>query len=317
MYKRQELYSTKQIVATTCLGATHPMFKHRRFDYCIVDEASQVLHPVCLGPLFFANKFVLVGDTKQLGPVTKSPEARQLGIDESLLSHLDSAGAIVELKIQYRMNSEIMRLANTLTYDGVLQCGSQTIADSTLKVPLQCDIETPWLKKVLTSSLEYSALFLNTEKISTSQTFDSIGHVKNESEAALVVYIVQVLLRAGVKNTDIGVIAPYRNQVVLISTRLGECEVEVNTVDQYQGRDKSVIIVSFVRTSVSKLSESAGILADTRRLNVAITRAKHKLIFIGNLHALLNYAPLAGLIFNLHSHQVVELPKSCHEDLIL
>ncbi|CAH1801027.1 unnamed protein product [Owenia fusiformis] len=100
----KDFYSSKNIVATTCLGATHPIFGQRKFDVCIIDEASQVLQPTCFGPLFCSKKFVLVGDPQQLPPVVQNKASRELGMSESLFLRLDPTGATYELNLQYRMN---------------------------------------------------------------------------------------------------------------------------------------------------------------------------------------------------------------------
>jgi DNA replication ATP-dependent helicase Dna2 len=111
-----------------------PLFSRRRFDYCIVDEASQILQPICLGPLLFADTFVLVGDHYQLPPLIKHYLAREQGMEESLFKRLCEAhpDAVTTLHHQYRMNQDIMSLSNTIIYDGRLRCGSLTVATAIL-----------------------------------------------------------------------------------------------------------------------------------------------------------------------------------------
>jgi DNA replication ATP-dependent helicase Dna2 len=117
------------------------LFSRRTFDVCIVDEASQITLPTCLGPLRFADKFVLVGDHFQLPPLVRSKEARKGGLDNSLFRRLCEAQlqrepeAIVNLNYQYRMNEEIMLLSNQLIYSGRLKCGSQEVAQRALVLP--------------------------------------------------------------------------------------------------------------------------------------------------------------------------------------
>ncbi|KAI4886215.1 hypothetical protein NFI96_005228 [Prochilodus magdalenae] len=222
----ENLYNKELVVATTCMGVKHPIFSRRRFDFCIVDEASQISQPVCLGPLFYAQRFVLVGDHQQLPPIVQNAEARALGMDESLFKRLEHhKEAVVQLNVQYRMNSVIMSLSNALMYEGRLECGSERTASALLQLPCK---EVPALETV--------------EK----------GGVSNHTEAILVHALISLLLKAGCRASDIGVIAPYRQQLKTISNLLAGAEfkaVEVNTVDKYQGRDKSVIIVSFVRSN--------------------------------------------------------------------
>lgn len=114
-----------------------PLFSRRKFDYCIVDEASQITLPTCLGPLRFAEKFVLVGDHYQLPPLVRSRDAKKAGFDVSLFrllseKHID---CVVDLTEQYRMNEDIMHLSNQLTYEGKLVCGSEEVAKRCLEIP--------------------------------------------------------------------------------------------------------------------------------------------------------------------------------------
>jgi hypothetical protein len=122
------------IVATTCLGVSHALFQQRQFDVCIVDEASQITQPICLGPLRFANSFVLVGDHYQLPPLVRSAECREGGMSVSLFRRLCEAAptAVVQLEHQYRMAADIALLANTLVYNHQLRDGSAVIAQQSL-----------------------------------------------------------------------------------------------------------------------------------------------------------------------------------------
>jgi len=121
----------------TCADFRRPLFGKRKFDYCIVDEASQITLPTCLGPLRFADKFVLVGDHNQLPPLVRNPAARKGGLDISLFRRLSEAqpDAIVYLAQQYRMNADVMALSNTLVYEGKLRCGNEAVATRALSVP--------------------------------------------------------------------------------------------------------------------------------------------------------------------------------------
>ncbi|KAK3554178.1 hypothetical protein QTP70_019104, partial [Hemibagrus guttatus] len=310
----EDLYNKELIVATTCMGVKHPIFSRRRFDFCIVDEASQISQPVCLGPLFYAKRFVLVGDHQQLPPIVQNAEARALGMDESLFKRLEHhSQAVVQLNVQYRMNSMIMSLSNALMYEGRLECGSERTASAQLQLPHQDELEkelyvcqpqyTAWVHAALDP--QKSVCFLDTSQVPAHETVEK-GGVSNRTEAILVHAIVSVLLKAGCRASDIGVIAPYRQQLKAISALLEEESfraVEVNTVDKYQGRDKSVIIVSFVRSHTEgNLGE---LLKDWRRLNVAITRAKHKLLMLGSAPTLCLYAPLEKLLTHMQQENMI------------
>lgn len=310
------LYKSELVVATTCMGMKHPLFGQRRFDFCIVDEASQINQLICLGPLFSADRFVLVGDHQQLPPVIQSSHARALGMDESLFKRLEkNLDAVVQLNVQYRMNRTIMSLSNTLMYEGKLMCGSDQVATAVLKLPKWCELDThaSWLRDALEPS--HPVCFLNTEQVPAPETEEQCG-VSNLTEAELVYCLTRALLKAGCKACNIGIIAPYRQQLKAVSAILTRDKafsaVEVNTVDKYQGRDKSVIILSFVRSnSEGKLGE---LLKDWRRLNVALTRAKHKLVMLGSISTLWQYAPLKKLLDHLKNEEmIIDLPPAAHK----
>lgn len=130
------------LVATTSLGVGHPLFRRRRFDYCIVDEASQITLAVCLGPIASADRFVLVGDHYQLPPLVQSEAARAGGMDVSLFRRLCEAHpqAVTRLTAQYRMSAEVMALANVLIYERRLSCGTADVARNRLALPGHKDL---------------------------------------------------------------------------------------------------------------------------------------------------------------------------------
>ncbi|TSK22614.1 DNA replication ATP-dependent helicase/nuclease DNA2 [Bagarius yarrelli] len=305
----EDLYNKELVVATTCMGVKHPIFSCRRFDFCIVDEASQISQPVCLGPLFYAQRFVLVGDHQQLPPIVQNAEARALGMDESLFKRLEHhSQAVVQLNVHM-----IMSLSNALMYEGRLECGSERTASAQLQLSCRAVLEdelyvcqpqyTAWVYAALEP--QNSVCFLDTSQVPALETVEK-GGVSNRTEAILVHVLISLLIKAGCKANDIGVIAPYRQQLKAISALLeGKCfrAVEVNTVDKYQGRDKSVIIVSFVRSHIEgNLGE---LLKDWRRLNVAITRAKQKLLMLGSAPALRLYAPLEKLLTHMQQENMI------------
>ncbi|XP_027452829.1 DNA replication ATP-dependent helicase/nuclease DNA2 isoform X4 [Zalophus californianus] len=322
----EELYNSHRIVATTCMGINHPIFSRKTFDFCIVDEASQISQPVCLGPLFFSRRFVLVGDHQQLPPLVLNSEARVLGMGESLFKRLEqNKNAVVQLTVQYRMNSKIMSLSNKLTYEGKLECGSDKVANAVISLPHFKDIklelefyadysENPWMIGVFEPN--NPVCFLNTDKVPAPEQVEK-GGVSNMTEAKLIVFLTSVFIKAGCKPSDIGIIAPYRQQLKIINDLLFHSSirmVEVNTVDKYQGRDKSIILVSFVRSD--KDGPLGELLKDWRRLNVAITRAKHKLILLGCVPSLNRYPPLGKLLDHLNSEKLImDLPSEEHESL--
>uniref|UniRef100_A0A3Q1JKG6 DNA replication ATP-dependent helicase/nuclease n=1 Tax=Anabas testudineus TaxID=64144 RepID=A0A3Q1JKG6_ANATE len=300
----EQLYNKELVVGTTCMGIKHPIFTRRRFDFCIVDEASQISQPICLGPLFYAKRFVLVGDHQQLPPIVQNKEARSLGMDESLFKRLElHSEAVVQLNVQYRMNRQIMSLSNSLMYEGRLECGSERTASALLTLPFLLSIQS--------------------EMNSYSQT--NPEHDLTWIQATLLPSNPVCFLdcsMAGCKPSDIGVIAPYRQQLKAISALLQSSAfigVEVNTVDRYQGRDKSLIVLSFVKSTAEE-ANLGELLKDWRRLNVAITRAKHKLLMVGSASTLHRYAPVEKLLHHLQQENMISfiirlLPPGAHKSL--
>lgn len=301
------------VVATTCLGLNHPAIVNRTFDFCIVDEAAQSQFLAALGPLFYCQKFILVGDPDQLPPVVQSGQARALGMDVSLFAMLEDESNVVPLNIQYRMNQELMNCANHLTYEGQLACGSDEVANQTIDISMKNvgDKNTPlWVERCLCSKLENSLVFVDTKDVQFKEDVNQHG-VSNVQEAHLVKALLQRLTGS---NHSVGVIAPYRSQVDVLRQLLGK-NVDVNTVDQFQGQDKDIIIYSCTRTRTpanqdsDTKKEQAGreILDDARRLNVAMTRAKCKFIMIGSSPALKRYKPFQKFLDYLKDTQILPL----------
>lgn len=285
----QKVYDDVQVVAVTCLGSSHALLSRRKFDYCLVDEATQIFQPTVIRPLLCAEKFVLVGDPKQLAPLIRSGAADG---GESLFERLDTPQSTMMLGLQYRMNRVITRLANNLTYNGDLKCGNDKVEKAVMEI--QVPMADKWLAKALSSHIDMSCALIDTGDVSC---FVDNPHV-NLAEAAIVFHIIELLKDSGMTNNAIGVIAPYRGQVEALRKLLPG--VEVNTVDQYQGRDKEIIVYSCTQ-SKAKEAKGAEILEDRRRLTVAITRAKHKLIIIGDVKCLSDYAPFADLLKHVPS----------------
>ncbi|XP_037549479.1 DNA replication ATP-dependent helicase/nuclease DNA2 [Nematolebias whitei] len=326
----EQLYNKELVVATTCMGIKHPIFTRRRFDFCIVDEASQISQPICLGPLFYARRFVLVGDHQQLPPIVQNQEARSLGMDESLFKRLElHSDAVVQLNVQYRMNRQIMSLSNSLMYDGRLECGSERTATALLTLPFLLSVQSEldsysqshpeldlsWVQATLLPS--NPVCFLDCSLVPALESVEQ-GGVSNLTEAVLIHTLLSLLIKAGCKPSDIGVIAPYRQQLKSISALLQPpvfTGVEVNTVDRYQGRDKSLIVLSFVRSTAEE-GNLGELLKDWRRLNVAITRAKHKLLMVGSATTLRRYSPVEKLLNHLQQdNMIIQLPPAAHRAL--
>nr|CDS15042.1 dna2 helicase [Echinococcus granulosus] len=319
-----EVMAKAAIVGCTALAAAgHEALERCQFDVVVVDEATQLLLPTTLGGLLKLNansgRFILVGDANQLPPLVHSNAARESGFDTSLFALLspiaqhyadtqapeevDAMGScLVQLRAQYRMNSQILHLANTLFYDGRMQCASDEVANRTLKLLKVVDPPKGWLTRVLSPDLADSVILLDTQGICNLAASPFDANV-NYREIEIVKEVFTNLTQRGVEADEIGVIAPYRAQVDALrqclhgkssingdggSDRCCIGLVEVSTADQFQGRDKSLIIVSFVdclqsrsQHDIDKRRSFSSLLNERPRLNVALTRAKQKLILIG------------------------------------
>ncbi|KAK7256275.1 hypothetical protein RIF29_29716 [Crotalaria pallida] len=282
-----------KVVAVTCLGISSPLLANMRFDVCIMDEAGQTTLPVSLGPLTFASMFVLVGDHYQLPPLVQSTEARENGMGVSLFCRLSEAHpqAISALQIQYRMCQSIMDLSNALIYGDRLRCGSSEIADAKLEFSgLKCGF--PWLEDVLSPGRP--VIFIDTDMVPAFETKDQ-KIINNPVEAHITAEVAKELVNNGIAEEHIGVITPYNSQVNLIQHAACLASLEIHTIDRYQGRDKDCILISFVRSSEDPTSSAASLLGDWHRMNVALTRAKRKLIMVGSRRTL-SLVPLLKLL---------------------
>ncbi|KAJ6319289.1 hypothetical protein OIU78_014832 [Salix suchowensis] len=282
-----------KVVAVTCLGISSPLLANKKFDVCIMDEAGQITLPIALGPLMFASKFVLVGDHYQLPPLVQSIEARENGMGMSLFCMLSEAHpqAISALQSQYRMCQDIMELSNALIYGDRLRCGSSEIANARLEFSGLQSFSS-WLKEVLNPGRP--VVFINTDMLPAYEAKDS-KTVNNPIEAYIVAEVTKELLNNGIVGDDIGIITPYNSQANLIRTAVNITSVEIHTIDKYQGRDKECILVSFVRSSENPRNCTSSLLGDWHRINVALTRAKKKLIFVGSCKTL-SKVPLLKLL---------------------
>jgi len=169
------------------------IFNKQKFDYCIVDEASQITLPACLGPLRYADRFVLVGDHYQLPPLVRNVEAMNGGLDVSLFRKLseEHPSAMTILEHQYRMNEDIMLLSNILVYDGLLKCGSEDVAKRSLQIPNrgQLALAKPWVRDVL--SERYKVVFCDTDRVPALETKRG-DRTTNEMEASFIKQVGQL-----------------------------------------------------------------------------------------------------------------------------
>ena len=284
----KDIVDSSDVILATNSSAALESISHVKFDVAIIDEASQATIPSILIPIAKAHRFILAGDHKQLPPTIISERAHEL--EKTLFEELIRIYPFKSqlLNVQYRMNSLLMKFPNREFYNNGLKSDS-SVDDITIN-------------DILTSQHEEKALLF----IDTSEVEDNLEmHLKdsksiiNNLEADISVSIAQDYLNAGAGEDDIGIISPYADQVKLIQEKT---PVEVKTVDGFQGREKEIIIISTVR---SNSHGNIGFLKDLRRLNVAITRAKRKLIIIGNANTLITNPTYARLIEFVESENLL------------
>ncbi len=269
----ERVLSGARIVCATSTGLDDEILNGRVFDWCIMDEASQSVEPGAWIPLQYANRLVLAGDHFQLPPTIISIEAVKEGFDISMMERLlTDIGVNISrrLSMQYRMHANIMSFSSDVFYENSLQ------ADESVRSALLSD-----LPDVASSPLTDCPIdFIDTAGANYDEELEPNGDSRfNSMEADLVVKKVNALIESGVNPGMIAVISPYSAQVRLLREMLGESEIEIDSVDGFQGREKEAVIISLVR---SNREGDVGFLADARRMNVALTRARRKLIVIGD-----------------------------------
>ena len=258
------------MILTTNSSAGSISLSNIQFDIAIIDEASQATIPSVLIPINKAEKFVLIGDHKQLPPVifNNNTEYLKTSLFEELIINYE--GQSEELLIQYRMNKLLMEFPNRKFYENKLKCSKKS-----KNYYLNCGV----LEKYDSSS---PLVFIDTSKHENNKesTLDYSHSYINDLEIEIVLDIIKMYLNNGINPKNIGVISPYANQVRTINKKTN---VDVKSVDGFQGGEKDIIIISLVR---SNNNGDIGFLKDMRRLNVSLTRAKKKLMIIGNRETL-------------------------------
>jgi ATP-dependent RNA/DNA helicase IGHMBP2 len=284
-----------EVVLATTTGAANELLFERPFDRVVIDEAAQALEAACWIALPRGKRTVLAGDHRQLPPTIQSQEAADGGLARTLFERLmDSAhGTAIGrmLTVQYRMHERIMGWSSARLYGGQLQAAPAV--RSHLLTDLPDVVHNEWTSEPL--------CFVDTAGCGHEESVgDDEGSKSNPGEAELVVRIVTALREANVPAAAIAVITPYNAQVQLLRSRLGgDAELEIGTVDGLQGREKEAVVVSLVR---SNEQGEVGFLAELRRLNVALTRARRHLTVIGDSATLAHDRDLCGLVEHLQQH---------------
>lgn len=281
----ESLFSEARVIACTLVGSANRLLTGQKFGTLFIDEAAQVLEAACWIPIRKADRVILAGDHCQLPPTVKAPEALRAGLGHTLMQTIvkSKPDTVSLLKLQYRMNDEIMRFSSEWFYGGMLQSAPEVKYRSIL------DFDTP---------IEW----INTEGLDCNEEFigENYGRI-NKSEAELSIeqlkgYITKIGRERFLdERIDVGMISPYKAQVQYLRRLVRNDAffkpyrqaITINTVDGFQGQERDVILISLVRANEEG---QIGFLNDLRRMNVAITRARMKLIILGDASTLTRHA---------------------------
>jgi ATP-dependent RNA/DNA helicase IGHMBP2 len=261
----EHLLDRATVICATLTGIDAQVLGDRQFDLVVIDEAAQAIEPACWIPLLRAGRVVLAGDHCQLPPTILSPQAAREGLAVSLMERLvRELGPDISRRLmtQYRMHEAIMGFSSAEFY------ASSLVADAAVGGHLLHDLSHVAAGPLTSAPLQ----FIDTAGASYDEELEPEGESRrNQAEAELVGRQVQALLDAGTLPRELAVIAPYAAQVRLLREQLRIDGLEIDTVDGFQGREKEAVIISLVR---SNPKGEIGFLGDTRRMNVALTRAR-------------------------------------------
>ena len=281
----ESLFSEARVIACTLVGSANRLLTGQKFGTLFIDEAAQALEAACWIPIRKADRVILAGVHCQLPPTVKAPEALRAGLGHTLMQTIvkSKPDTVSLLKLQYRMNDEIMRFSSEWFYGGMLQSAPEVKYRSIL------DFDTP---------IEW----INTEGLDCNEEFigENYGRI-NKSEAELSIeqlkgYITKIGRERFLdERIDVGMISPYKAQVQYLRRLVRNDAffkpyrqaITINTVDGFQGQERDVILISLVRANEEG---QIGFLNDLRRMNVAITRARMKLIILGDASTLTRHA---------------------------
>ena len=303
-----ELFGEARVIACTLVGSAHHLLEGMKFGTLFIDEAAQALEAACWIPMRRASRVILAGDHCQLPPTVKSIAALRAGLGKTLMERIaeNKPEVVTLLKIQYRMNDEIMRFSSDWFYGGKVESAPQIKYRSVLDY----DHPITWIdtsneenqitiegedapEDSVSTSSSVSAANQNSD-LNFKEQFvgESFGRI-NKAEAELTLLtLAEYFTKIGKQRVleeriDVGIISPYRAQVQYLKKLIKKYEffkpyrrlISVNTVDGFQGQERDVILISLVR---SNDEGQIGFLKDLRRMNVAMTRARMKLIILGN-----------------------------------
>ena len=303
-----ELFGEARVIACTLVGSAHRLLEGMKFGTLFIDEAAQALEAACWIPMRRASRVILAGDHCQLPPTVKSIAALRAGLGKTLMERIaeNKPEVVTLLKIQYRMNDEIMRFSSDWFYGGKVESAPQIKYRSVLDYdhPItwidtsneenQITIEGEDAPEDSASTASSVSAANQNSDLNFKEQFvgESFGRI-NKAEAELTLLtLAEYFTKIGKQRVleeriDVGIISPYRAQVQYLKKLIKKYEffkpyrrlISVNTVDGFQGQERDVILISLVR---SNDEGQIGFLKDLRRMNVAMTRARMKLIILGN-----------------------------------
>ena len=303
-----ELFGEARVIACTLVGSAHHLLEGMKFGTLFIDEAAQALEAACWIPMKRASRVILAGDHCQLPPTVKSIAALRAGLGKTLMERIaeNKPEVVTLLKIQYRMNDEIMRFSSDWFYGGKVESAPQIKYRSVLDYdhPItwidtsneenQITIEGEDAPEDSASTASSVSATNQNSDLNFKEQFvgESFGRI-NKAEAELTLLtLAEYFTKIGKQRVleeriDVGIISPYRAQVQYLKKLIKKYEffkpyrrlISVNTVDGFQGQERDVILISLVR---SNDEGQIGFLKDLRRMNVAMTRARMKLIILGN-----------------------------------
>lgn len=281
----ESLFAEARVIASTLVGSANRLLMGQKFGTLFIDEAAQALEPACWIAIRKADRVVLAGDHCQLPPTVKAPEALRAGLGNTLMQAIvrNKPETVSLLKLQYRMNDEIMHFSSEWFYGGMLQSAPEVKYRSIL------DFDTP---------IEW----INTEGMECNEEFvgENYGRINKQEAELSICQLKDYITKIGrerflEERIDIGLISPYKAQVQYLRRLVRNDAffkpyrqaITINTVDGFQGQERDVILISLVRANEEG---QIGFLNDLRRMNVAITRARMKLIVLGDASTLTRHA---------------------------
>ncbi|MBR5085159.1 MAG: AAA family ATPase [Prevotella sp.] len=274
---RTQLFDEARVIASTLTGAANRLLDGQKYGTLFIDEAAQALEAACWIPIRKATRVIFAGDHCQLPPTVKSIAALKGGLGKTLMERIveNKPEVVTLLQVQYRMNEQIMHFSSDYFYEGKLKCA-------------------PEIRHRGILDYDHPMVWIDTAKMNFKEEFvgESFGRINKEEATLTIDTLTHYLKKIGrerilEERIDVGVISPYRAQVQYLRRQVAKKEffkpyrhlISINTVDGFQGQERDIILISLVRANTDG---QIGFLRDLRRMNVAITRARMKLIILGD-----------------------------------